>query len=88
METARLDMSQIKNEVYIRSFTGNPFIDAGIAAVCALAERGNPMQISKSDLIQTAQQLIDFYLDGNQPKWQNLGKLFTINCIQQNPSNN
>jgi CRISPR-associated protein Cst1 len=87
MESARLNGSQIKREVYIRSFTGNPFIDAGIAAVCALAEKRDPAQISKSDLIQTTPQLIDFYLDDNEPKWQNLGKLFTINCIQQNPSN-
>jgi CRISPR-associated protein Cst1 len=77
----------MRNEVYIRGYTGNPFIDAGIAAVCALSEKRNPTQISKTDLIQTVQQLIDFYLEGNQPKWQNLGKLFTINCIQQNPSN-
>lgn len=87
METDKLNQSQIQNEVYITGYTGNPFVDAGIAAVCALTEKRNPTQISKFDLTQTAQQLIAFYLDGNQPKWQNLGKLFTICSIQQNPSN-
>ncbi|MDT8782115.1 MAG: type I-B CRISPR-associated protein Cas8b1/Cst1 [Candidatus Bathyarchaeota archaeon] len=87
METDKLNQSQIQNEVYINGYTGNPFVDAGIAAVCALTEKRDPTQISKFDLTQTAQQLIDFYLDGNQPKWQNLGKLFTICSIQQNPSN-
>jgi len=87
METAGLNESQIINEVYIRSFTGNPFIDAGIAAVCALAEKKDPAQISKSDLVDVTQQIMDIYLDDNEPKWQNLGKLFTINCILLNPSN-
>lgn len=87
METAGLNESQIINEVYIRSFTGNPFIDAGIAAVCALAEKKDPAKISKSDLVDVTQQIMDIYLDNNEPKWHNLGKLFTINCILLNPSN-
>lgn len=87
METTRLNQSQIRNEVYISSFTGNPFIDAGIAAVCALTEKRDPAQISKLDLLYATQQVIDFYLNGNEAKWPNLSKLFTINCIPLNPSN-
>ena len=89
METSRMNDFQISNDayVYIRDFTGNPFVDAGIAALCVLTGKKDSKQILKADLAVAIQQITEFYLEGNEIRWQNLGKLFTINCILLNPSN-
>ena len=63
-------------------FTGNPFVDAGIAALCALNQKSEPQQISEDDLISSANYISKLYLD-----WVKLGNLFTQNCTLLNPSN-
>lgn len=63
------------------SFTGNPFVDAGIAALCALNQRDDPQQISKEDLISSANYISNLY-----PHWQKLRNLFTQNCTPLQPS--
>ena len=63
------------------NFTGNPFVDAGIAALCALNQKDNPQQISKGDLINSANYISDLY-----PNWPKLRNLFTQNCTPLQPS--
>lgn len=70
-----------KSQIYPH-FTGNPFVDAGIAALCALNRKDEPQQISKDDLDGSADYISDLYLT-----WPKLGNLFTQNCTLLNPSN-
>jgi CRISPR-associated protein Cst1 len=63
-------------------FTGNPFVDAGIAALCALNQKNEPQQISKEDFENSAEYIANFY-----PNWPKLRNLFTQNCTLLNPSN-
>lgn len=66
---------------YIYRFTGNPFVDAGIAALCAFNKRDDPQAITKEDLRRS----IDF-ISNRYPTWRKLGNFFTQNCLPLQPS--
>jgi CRISPR-associated protein Cst1 len=66
---------------FIYRFTGNPFVDGGIAALCALNNKGDPESVNKEDLERSIEFIVRIY-----PKWQKLRHLFTQNCILLHPA--
>jgi CRISPR-associated protein Cst1 len=66
---------------YIYDFTGNPFVDAGIASLCALTGKKDPKLIDKDDIRKAVKYISTVYLD-----WQYLGNYFTGNFFFLNPN--
>ena len=66
---------------FIYHFTGNPFVDGGIAALCALSGKDAPQEITKEDLKRSSEFIVKIY-----PKWQKLRYLFTQNCLLLHPA--
>jgi len=66
---------------YIYRFTGNPFVDAGIAALCAINKKADPQTITKDDLSESIGFISNCY-----PNWRKLGNFFTQNCLPRQPS--
>ncbi|RLF98072.1 type I-B CRISPR-associated protein Cas8b1/Cst1, partial [Thermococci archaeon] len=53
---------------YIYRFTGNPFVDAGIAALCAITKKNDPKAITKDDLRESIN-----FISNHYPNWRKLG---------------
>lgn len=74
----------------ILRMTGNPFVDAGVAALCALTNHDRPQEITKDELKKASEELMKFYLqipdNPNEVRWTGLNRFFTINCKWTNPS--
>lgn len=66
---------------FIYQFTGNPFVDGGIAALCALNGKDSPQEITKKELELSSEFIIRIY-----PRWQKLRYLFTQNCLLLHPA--
>jgi len=66
---------------FIYHFTGNPFVDGGIAALCAFNGKSGPQEITREDLKRSTDFIVKIY-----PRWQKLRYLFTQNCLLLHPS--
>lgn len=65
----------------IYTWTGNPFVDAGISAILEWFEKKQPPEIEKGDLILLSKDLQDLYLT---QKWQkNLYSVFPNHPVTQ-----
>jgi CRISPR-associated protein Cst1 len=67
----------------IYSFTGSPFVDAGMWAICEWVEKKSPKDITKADLEKAISEIVPLYLTENWSK-----SLFSIfpNSAVTNPS--
>lgn len=69
--------------------TGNPFVDAGIFALCHLASKKEPEEIKVEDVQKWVKHLPQYYVKpkGKAVKgWEKLGNVFTQNAKFLNPS--
>lgn len=58
-------------------WTGNPFVDSGISAIMVYNSRSKPEEITRDDLINTKDLLLNLFL---QEQWvKNLNTIFTSN---------
>lgn len=64
----------------IYHLTGNPFVDSGIAALCSLSKKDNPMELELSDLRRYARRLPSWFT-----RWK-LGAFFGPNPKFSNPA--
>jgi CRISPR-associated protein Cst1 len=71
---------KVRDVSHIYHVTGNPFVDAGIMALCALSGKDDPLKLGLSDLKKHARELPRLYL-----RWK-LGVLFTQNSKFSNPA--
>ncbi|KKG13761.1 CRISPR-associated protein [Methanosarcina sp. 2.H.T.1A.6] len=68
---------------FLYTFTGNPFVDAGIWAICEWSGRKKPEEITVEDLREIKQDVISVYLS---PEWaKSLYSVFPNNAVT-NPS--
>ncbi len=67
----------------IYQFTGNPFVDAGIWAICGWVEKENPEDLDKNDLENVVKDIVPLYLTKGWSK--SLYSIFPNNPIT-NPS--
>ncbi len=44
------------------NFTGNPYVDAGMWAICELASRSNPEHLTMEDLRKARNEIVDLYV--------------------------
>jgi CRISPR-associated protein Cst1 len=61
--------------------TGNPFVDAGIFALCHLSDKQEPEQLDVNNLRIWTDKLPDYY-----SSWSKLGNMFTQNAKILNPA--
>jgi len=52
----------IMSQSFLYTFTGNPFVDAGIWAICEWSGRKKPEEITVEDLREIKQDVISIYL--------------------------
>jgi CRISPR-associated protein Cst1 len=71
------------NQVFLYTFTGNPFVDAGIWAICEWSGRKKPEEIKIEDLKEIASDAVPIYLSSEWSK--NLYSIFPNNPVT-NPS--
>lgn len=71
------------NNGIIYQFTGNPFVDAGIWAICGWVDKGEPEELNKEDLKRVAKDITPLYLTSAWSK--NIYSIFPNNPIT-NPS--
>lgn len=69
------------NTIY--KFTGNPFVDAGVWAICQWSEKRKPEDLDKEDLKKIIEDVVPIYLNENWKK--NIFSVFPNNSIT-NPS--
>lgn len=71
------------SQSFLYTFTGNPFVDAGIWAICEWSGRKKPEEITVEDLREIKQDVISIYLS---PEWaKSLYSIFPNNAVT-NPS--
>ncbi|AKB85836.1 type I-B CRISPR-associated protein Cas8b1/Cst1 [Methanococcoides methylutens] len=72
----------MEDEVFYQ-LTGNPFVDAGIWAICGWVEKENPEDLTKDDLKKITKDIVPLYLTQEWSK--NLFSIFPNNPVT-NPS--
>lgn len=75
----------MKNEV-IYQFTGSPFVDAGMWAICEWVGKKEPEELEKKDLKMIAEDIIPVYLDDNWNTSILHGMIFPNHGKISNPS--
>lgn len=66
------------------NWTGNPWVDGGIAALLAWFKKANPSEITKEHLLEIKEELLSLYLSAG---WKSSNFTIFVNYPTNNPSN-